>query len=103
MPRSPGVAYNNEMGKYAEIKRHERVKRIHNLIRRHRKVTCGTVARELGVDARTVRRDIDYMRDELMCPVVYDRSRRSSLFARFDTGPGMIAPPTTSIPVCQSL
>ena len=30
------------------------------------------------VDARTIKRDVEFMRDRLLAPIVYDRKRRAS-------------------------
>jgi predicted DNA-binding transcriptional regulator YafY len=45
---------------------------IERQIRRGRACTCASLARDLEVDPRTIRRDIAFMRDELGAPIEYD-------------------------------
>ena len=50
----------------------ERMHKIHTAIKEGRLPNCSTLARELEVTAKTIQRDINFMRDSLRVPVCYD-------------------------------
>lgn len=54
----------------------ERICRIHRAIRDGRLPNCSTLAAELEVTAKTVQRDISFMRDEMRMPLEYDELAR---------------------------
>ncbi len=72
MPRNPTVV-PPRMGPAALT----RILRIDRELRSGQQVTCARLAAELEVDARTVRRDIDFMRDQQRAPIEFD-SRANS-------------------------
>ncbi|MEM7698846.1 MAG: WYL domain-containing protein [Verrucomicrobiota bacterium] len=53
----------------------ERVMRIHDMIRRGQYPNCTQIAKELGLNRKTIQRDINFMRDELELPLAYDDTR----------------------------
>jgi len=54
----------------------ERITKIVRLIRRHGAVSMATFIAELEVSQASVKRDLDFLRDRLGCPLEWDRSRR---------------------------
>ncbi len=56
--------------------RTERFYKIDRLLRSRRAVTRDAFLEELGVSAATFKRDLEYLRDRLQAPVVWDRSAR---------------------------
>jgi predicted DNA-binding transcriptional regulator YafY len=46
--------------------------RIHELLSADRRPNCSVLAREFEVSVKTVQRDVDFMRDQLMLPIEYD-------------------------------
>jgi hypothetical protein len=50
----------------------ERMLRIHQAIQKDAFPNCTRLAKDLGVSARTIQRDIDFMRDCLSLPLEYD-------------------------------
>ena len=49
-----------------------RMLRIHELLSADRCPNCSVLAREFEVSVKTVQRDVDFMRDQLMLPIEYD-------------------------------
>ena len=49
--------------------------RIHDLLSAGRYPNCSLLAREFEVSTKTVQRDVDFMRDQLVLPIEYDRAR----------------------------
>ena len=49
----------------------QRMYEIHSKIRKGTLPNCSTLAKSLGVDRKTIQRDISFMRDELGLPLVY--------------------------------
>ena len=49
-----------------------RMLRIHESLATGRKPNCRTLAQEMEVSAKTVQRDIEFMRDQLLLPIEYD-------------------------------
>lgn len=49
-----------------------RVMEIHKIVRTGSKPNCSTLAREIEVTAKTIQRDINFMRDQLGLPLEYD-------------------------------
>jgi predicted DNA-binding transcriptional regulator YafY len=57
----------------------ERVFSINQMLRRHRPPTKAELLRRLAVSPATLKRHLDFMRDRLGEPIVWDRTRRLSL------------------------
>lgn len=55
----------------------ERVIRIHERLANGQQVTAESIAREFEVSARTIKRDIELMRDRLGAPIAWDAANRS--------------------------
>jgi predicted DNA-binding transcriptional regulator YafY len=55
--------------------------RIHDLLSAGRYPNCSVLAEEFEVSAKTVQRDVDFMRDQLMLPVDYDRRRHGFVYS----------------------
>jgi len=53
----------------------QRMLQIHRKLQASAYPNCSSLARELGVSAKTVQRDLDYIRDQLHVPVDYDAKR----------------------------
>jgi proteasome accessory factor B len=58
-----------------------RVSEIHRLIRQGRRPNCSTLAREIEVTAKTIQRDICFMRDQLNMPLEYDPVRHGYFYS----------------------
>jgi proteasome accessory factor B len=58
-----------------------RVAEIHRLIRQGRRPNCSTLAREIEVTAKTIQRDISFMRDQLNLPLEYDAVRHGYYYS----------------------
>src|ERR1700722_10276558 len=54
----------------------ERVFSINQMLRRRRLPTKADLLRRLSVSPATLKRDLDFMRDRLGAPIVWDRARR---------------------------
>lgn len=59
-----------------------RVLWIHERLGNERRANAATLARELEVSARTVKRDIEYMRDELGAPIEWQSATQTYCYAR---------------------
>lgn len=59
-----------------------RMRRIDEWIRGGTHPNAVTMGRDLEVTTRTVKRDIEYMRDALQAPIEYDRQRHGYYYAR---------------------
>lgn len=53
-----------------------RIQAIHNIIQSARYPNCTTLAKHLEVSTRTIRRDVEFITDQLNMPVAYDSSLR---------------------------
>ena len=53
----------------------ERMLRIHQALKADRFPNAALLARELEVSAKSVHRDLDFMRDRLKLPIEYDAAR----------------------------
>lgn len=60
----------------------ERILRIHEMVSRGRLPNANEMAKELGVNRKTILRDIRFMKDDLEMPLVYDSSRHGYLYSR---------------------
>lgn len=60
-----------------------RIQSIHNCLQVDRFPNCTVLAERLEVNVRTIRRDIDCMRDRLALPVEYDPSVRGYRYTRY--------------------
>lgn len=56
--------------------RTERFYRIDLLLRKNQAVPLSRFMGEMEVSPATVKRDIEYLRDRLNAPIIWDRSRR---------------------------
>ena len=54
----------------------ERFYTIDRLLRSHRGVSLSKLMEELEVSRATIRRDLEYMRDRMAAPIIWDRSLR---------------------------
>ena len=59
-----------------------RMLRIHEFLQTSARASCRTLAAELEVSAKTVQRDIDFMRDQLGLPIDYDVSAHGFFYTR---------------------
>ena len=66
-----------------------RLLKIHDQLnaaaRSHRRVNCTTLAEALNTTAKTIQRDICYLRDQLKLPIEYDYGARSFSYRDADT------------------
>ncbi len=60
----------------------ERMFRLHEYIRQGGFHNCRSLGSELGVSAKTIQRDLDFMRDRLMMPIAYDESRHGYFYSQ---------------------
>jgi predicted DNA-binding transcriptional regulator YafY len=62
---------------------YRRILHIHHLLKGNRYPNAVTIARDRNIECseRTVKRDIEYMRDELTAPIEYDASKRGYYYA----------------------
>ncbi|MDF1826080.1 MAG: WYL domain-containing transcriptional regulator [Verrucomicrobiales bacterium] len=60
----------------------ERVLRIHEMVSRGGHPNANEMAKELGVNRKTILRDIRFMREELEMPLEYDSARHGYLYSR---------------------
>lgn len=68
----------------------ERMKKIFGLLQDGKYPNCSTLAAEFEVSAKTVKRDIDFMRDRWELPMAYDERRFGYYFAKpVDRFPGV--------------
>jgi len=58
-----------------------RVMRIHQMVQGGTFPNCSTIARELEVASKTVKRDLDFIRTRLEWPIEYDAVRRGYFFS----------------------
>jgi predicted DNA-binding transcriptional regulator YafY len=57
-----------------------RMELIYRAIKTQRRPNCSSLAQKLEVSAKTVQRDIDYMRYQLNLPIEYDKERHGFYF-----------------------
>ena len=60
----------------------ERMFRLHEYIRQGGFHNCRSLGSELGVSAKTIQRDLDFMRDRLLMPIAYDESRHGYYYSQ---------------------
>jgi proteasome accessory factor B len=58
----------------------ERMQRIFQKIKNERLPNCSTLAEEMEVSAKTIQRDIDFMRDRMELPIEYDSTQHGFYF-----------------------
>jgi predicted DNA-binding transcriptional regulator YafY len=63
-----------------------RMLRIHEWLMGHRYPNCRKIAEEFEVSAKTVQRDVNFMRDQLGLPIEYDKARFGFQYTRAVTG-----------------
>ena len=66
--------------------RTERFYKIDQLLGERRVVPFSVFEDKLGVSRATIKRDLEYMRNRLNAPIVWDRERRGYCFARAEQG-----------------
>jgi len=76
MPESPS---RNASGTRRPL---ERVMRIHEMVSRNSYPNASQMAREMEVNRKTIQRDINFMRDELEMPLVYDERKHGYYYSR---------------------
>src|SRR5258708_8329713 len=57
-----------------------RMKLIYDAIKTERRPNCSLLAKRLEISAKTIQRDIDYMRYQLDLPIEYDQERHGFYF-----------------------
>lgn len=60
----------------------ERVLRIHEMVSRNSFPNASQMAREMEVNRKTIQRDINFMRDELEMPLVYNEQEHGYFYSR---------------------
>jgi len=63
-----------------------RMMRLHEWLMENRYPNCRKIAREFEVSAKTVQRDINFMRDQMGLPIEYDKGRFGFRYTRPVTG-----------------
>jgi predicted DNA-binding transcriptional regulator YafY len=58
----------------------ERMQRIFQQIKNERLPNCSTLAEKLEVSAKTIQRDVDFMRDRMELPIEYDSAQHGFYF-----------------------
>jgi predicted DNA-binding transcriptional regulator YafY len=66
--------------------RTERFYKIDHLLAEHRVVPFSVFEEKLGVSRATIKRDLEYMRNRLNAPIVWNRERRGYCFAQAERG-----------------
>jgi predicted DNA-binding transcriptional regulator YafY len=56
------------------------MQRIFQMIKNERRPNCSTLAEKLEVSAKTIQRDIDFMRDRMELPIEYDSAQHGFYF-----------------------
>jgi len=64
----------------------QRMMRLHAALKSHHFPNCQKIANELEVSAKTIQRDIDFMRDRLGLPIGYDPTRFGFYYTEAVTG-----------------
>ena len=59
------------------MSQYQRINEIHRRLREKRRFTAGYLARELEVSERTIRRDLEFMRDQQGLPLEFDKAKQS--------------------------
>jgi len=77
LPRSPTAPPSRRLPNRASRPLVDRVSRIHEVLQQGRPQNCTQLSERLGVCTKTVHRDLDYMRDRLGLPLVYDARTRA--------------------------
>lgn len=68
--------------------RTERFYKIDQLLSERRIVPFGVLAEKLGVSRATIKRDLEYLRDRLNAPIVWDREQGGYRFGEAEQGSG---------------
>ena len=66
--------------------RTERLYKIDQLLNERRAVAMNILEEELGISKSTVKRDLEYMRDRLNAPIIWDRALRGYVFDHSQSG-----------------
>jgi predicted DNA-binding transcriptional regulator YafY len=85
-------------GKMASMDRTERFYKIELLIKSRAGVSFDELRRELEVSPATLKRDLQYLRDRMDAPIVYDRDDNVYRFADGGGGPNGAAGPQHQLP-----
>ena len=64
--------------------RTERFYTIDRLLRSHRGTSLKKMMDELEVSRATIRRDLEYMRDRMAAPIIWDRAQRGYRYESMD-------------------
>lgn len=75
------------------MNRMERVYRIERLLKQNRPVSMRALAEQTEVSRATLKRDLEYMRDRLNAPIVWDRGARGYRLDGPYTAPGLYFTP----------
>jgi predicted DNA-binding transcriptional regulator YafY len=75
------------------MSRMERVYQIEKLLKQQRPVPLRTLLEQMEVSRATVKRDLEYMRDRLNAPIVWDRASRGYRFKGAYSSPGLYFSP----------
>ena len=65
------------------MERTERFYKIQNLLRSRHFVSMQDFMSELGISRATFKRDLEYLRDRMHAPIVYDRDQKAYGFGWF--------------------
>ncbi|SVB22632.1 uncharacterized protein METZ01_LOCUS175486, partial [marine metagenome] len=68
------------------MERTERFYKIDQLLKERRSVAMNILVEELDISKATVKRDLEYMRDRLYAPIIWDRTLRGYLFDHSQPG-----------------
>jgi predicted DNA-binding transcriptional regulator YafY len=87
MPKNPaGKSTGGSAGNFAGLRTSRpplvRMLRIHDFLSAGRYPNCSVLAREFEVSAKTIQRDVDFMRDQLVLPIEYDRVRHGFAYSQ---------------------
>ena len=66
--------------------RTERFYKIDQFLKERRAVPLAVLVEELDVSRATIKRDLEYLRDRLNAPIVWDRSMRGYQYGRSQPG-----------------
>ena len=77
-PRKPKRAKNGRAARQPML----RIMQIHELLQGRKYPNCKGLSVDFEVSAKTIQRDIDYMRDQMQLPIDYDSVRRGFLYTK---------------------
>ena len=62
------------------MSQYQRINEIHRRLRENRRFTAGYLAKALEVSSRTIRRDLEFMRDQQGMPLAFDNKKQSWVY-----------------------